>query len=191
MADIILIVIIAFFAYMGAKRGLIKTLFGAVSTLISLVLSMLLYRPVSELLYNSTFGDSIKEFAGKLLAERMEQTAQLFLLDKAVETTAVLVMNVISFVIVIVAVKLIVIILANVLNIASKLPVIKQANKLFGMVAGALSGILVCYIIIGIVAALGGEENLSALQESIKNSVLAVNMYDNNLIKDVLSGFIK
>lgn len=191
MADIILIVIIAFFAYMGAKHGLIKTLFGAVSTLISLVLSMLLYRPVSELLYNSTFGNSIKEFAGKLLAERMEQTAQLFLLDKAVETTAVLVMNVISFVIVIVAVKLIVIILANVLNIASKLPVIKQANKLFGMVAGALSGILVCYIIIGIVAALGGEENVSALQESIKSSFLAVNMYNNNLIKDVLSGFIK
>ena len=152
---------------------------------------MLLYRPVSELLYNSTLGDSIKEFAGKLLAEKMEQTAQLFLLDKAVETTSVLVMNVISFVIVIVAVKLIVIILANVLNIASKLPVIKQANKLFGMAAGGLSGILVCYIIIGIIAALSGEENLSALQESIKNSVLAVNMYDNNLIKDVLSGFIK
>jgi hypothetical protein len=38
---------------------------------------------------------------------------------------------------------------------------------------------------------LGGEENVSALQESIKSSFLAVNMYNNNLIKDVLSGFMK
>ena len=61
----------------------------------------------------------------------------------------------------------------------------KEALKTFK------TGFIPYVIIIGIVAALGGEENVSALQESIKSSFLAVNMYNNNLIKDVLSGFMK
>lgn len=189
MADIVLIVTVAFFTYWGAKRGLIKTLVGTVSTLISLVLSVLLYRPVSQALYNSSAGDSVREFVTGFLAEKMHNGIQPFMLDGAVETATSLVINVISFVLVIIAVKLIVIILANILNIAAKLPVIKQANKLLGMAAGALSGILACYIIAGVIAALDAEGSISLVQESIKNSYLVINMYDNNFIADILSGF--
>ena len=53
MADIILILIIAIFAYSGARRGLVKTIFGVASTLLSLVLSIMLYNPVSRMIYNS------------------------------------------------------------------------------------------------------------------------------------------
>lgn len=191
MADIILILIVAFFTYMGAKRGLVKTLVGAVSTLISLMLSMLLYQPVSQMLYNSSLGDGIRKFVEEFLTKKLNSGVGLFMLEQAIETSTVLVMNVISFISVILAVKLIVIIFANILNITAKLPIIKQANKLLGMAAGALSGILVCYIIIGIIAALGAEGNISLMQESIKNSYFAINMYDNNFIANILSGFTR
>ena len=189
MADIILIIFIALFAAAGAKKGLIKTLFGAVSTVISIILSMVFYKPVSEILYKSLAGDLIRNSVSEIIKEKIQAGQQLPVFEQSVETLTSLVVNAISFVIVVLAVKLLIIVLSNVLNIVSKLPVIKQANKLLGMAAGVLSGIIVCYIVIGVIATLGAEGNVKILQESIQNSYLAVNLYENNMIAEVLSNF--
>lgn len=191
MADIILIIFIALFAAAGAKKGLIKTLFGAVSTIISIVLSMAFYNPVSEILIKSSAGDLIRNSVSEIIKEKIQAGQQLPVFEQSVETLTALVINAISFVIVILAVKMLIMIASNVLNIVSKFPVIKQANKLLGMAAGVLSGILVCYIVIGVIATPGAEGNVKILQESIENSYLAVNLYENNMIAKVLSDFTK
>lgn len=188
MADIILIIIIAFFALLGAKKGLVKTLFGAVSTVISIVLSMILYKPVSGMLYDSATGDSIRTGVAEFIKEKMQTGENFPLFEQSVETLTSLVINAISFIVVVLAVKVLIIVISNVLNIATKLPVIKQANKLLGMAAGVLSGIIVCYIIIGVIATLSAEGNVRLMQEGIQNSYLAISFYDNNLIAEVLSG---
>ena len=191
MADIALVLIIALFMILGSKKGLIRTLVGAASTLVSLVLSMLLYRPVSQALYNSSFGDSVRAYVHELLTKNVHGGAQMLINDAAVEAAAILIMNVISFVAVILIVKIIVMLFASIANITAKLPVLKQANSLLGMAAGALSGIIVCYIAIGVIAALGGNEALSAAAESIEKSYLAINLYNGNIVADILSGLIK
>lgn len=190
MADIALVLIIALFMLWGSKRGLIRTLVGAASTLLSLILSMVLYRPVSQFLYSSSVGDSVRAYVNELLTKNAGGNAQLLINDALVEAASMVVMNVISFGAVIIIVKIAVTLLACVANITAKLPVLKQANSLLGMAAGALSGILVCYIMIGTIAALGGNEALSGAAQSIEKSYLAINLYENNIVAEVLSGFI-
>lgn len=190
MADIALVLIIALFMLWGSKRGLIRTLVGAASTLLSLILSMVLYRPVSQFLYSSSVGDSVRAYVNELLVKNASGNAQLLINDALVETASMVVMNVISFGAVIIIVKIAVTLLACVANITAKLPVLKQANSLLGMAAGALSGILVCYIMIGTIAALGGNEALSGAAQSIEKSYLAINLYEDNIVAEVLSGFI-
>lgn len=190
MADIIVLLVVAVFAIIGARRGLIKTLVGAASTLISLILSMLLYKPVSEMLYNSTFGDAVKVQVEVWMTEQMGNAA-LLLQQQAVETAAMLLINVISFIVVILVVKIAVILIAKIANLTAKLPIIKQANSLLGMVAGAAGGLLVCYIVIGIIAALGSDVSFSAAIESVQKSILAIKLYEGNIITKFLSDFIK
>ncbi len=191
MADIIFIAILIIFAYLGAKKGLVKTLVGIASTVLSVILSMLLYNPVSKILYESSFGDSVKESVREFLAGKAEGAAKLLITDAAVETASVLVMNIISFVVVIIASKVLIILLSKILNIAAKFPVIKQANRLLGMLAGIISGILVCYIAIGIIMTLSPEGNVLAIKENIENSYLAVKLYDKNIIYGILWSLLK
>lgn len=190
MADIILIAILIIFARLGAKRGLIKTLMGAVSTLLSLVLTALIYNPFSQMLYNSPVGEYVRGFVKRLFEEKTQNGIIIPLLDKAIETASMLIINIISFIIIIIAVKLILTFLSRFLNIAAKLPVIKQLNSLLGMFAGAVSGILICYIIVGIIGTLNGEGNISVLKESIENSYIAIKMYEDNFVSNLILSYL-
>ena len=191
MADIILIAVLVIFAAMGAKKGLISTLVGVASTVLSLLLSLMLYNPVSKALFESQFGVNVKEFVHEMLLKNAEGAAKLLVTDATVEAASMLVMNVISFVAVILISKIAIMIVSHVLNFAAKLPVIKQANKLLGMVAGVLSGLLVCYIALGVIKALSPDGTALLLKDSIENSILAFQMYSDNIVFDALSSFMK
>ncbi|MBQ3023102.1 MAG: CvpA family protein [Clostridia bacterium] len=187
MADIVLILILALFAYRGGKKGFVKTLLGIVSTLISLIFSMILYNPISKFLYMSSFGNGVKDYVYEFLVKNTESTSQLLENDVAVESASMLVMNVISFIIVIILAKIFTIILANILNITAKFPIIKQANKLLGMIAGFFSGLLICYIACGVLKTFSAD----FIKESILNSLVAIKLYENNIVFSMLSNFVK
>ena len=187
MTDIILILILIVFLYSGWKRGLVKTLLELASTLISLVLSMIFYNPISKFINESPLGEFVRENVYKILTEQGEQ---LLKTDAAVENASVAVINTISFIIIIILAKILVTVLSEVLNIAAKFPVIKQANKLLGATIGLVSGLLTCYIVIGVLKNLSANAAVSQIIESIKNSAFAVKFYDNNFVSDMLSKYL-
>ena len=57
--------------------------------------------------------------------------------------------------------------------------------------AGLVGGILVCYVAVGVIASLNVSENISILKDGIENSMFAFMLYENNMIAEVLSGFLK
>lgn len=190
MADIILIIIIAFFAYKGAKRGFARTLVGVLSTFLSLIIGMLIYRPVSIWLYNSAFSDVVREYIGTFFEKNVQGGLSLIINSQSnIEALTILSINAISFIMVILLSKIIVSFLARIINIAAHLPVIREANALLGMAIGILSGLLVSYIIVGIVPLLGGQSQ--SVLETIENSFITSILYDNNLITNVLTAFVK
>lgn len=186
MADIILIAVIALFSYIGAKRGLIRTLVGILSTAVSLFVSMALYRPVAMALSNSPVGDYVREYITKLAAEKTGDMLSI-IGNSAIEAPTMLVINIISFAVVVVLTKVIISLVAGIMNVASKLPIIRQANALLGFSAGVISGLLVCYIAIGIIGAFETEESIIAAAQAIKDSLIASSLYEGNIIKEFLS----
>ena len=135
-------------------------------------------------------GELVKEYVRRFLEQNTDGVTKLLVNEAAVENASLLVMNIISFVVVILASKLVIALLVKILNIVSKLPVIKQANKLLGMVAGICSGLLVCYIAAGIIMMLSPEGGALPIKESLETSRLAVKLCDKNIIYDLLKNLI-
>jgi len=190
MADLILICFIALFAFIGMKRGFIKTIVGLLSTLISLALTLLAYPVVSDLLHKLGVGKAITEIILGVISKNEQMDLSLGIMEKTAEASSVVVVNVISFIAVIILTKFVLTLLIKSLNIITKLPVIKQANALLGMVAGLLSGILISYTLIGVLAALNDNNVILAIKEHLDSSLIAVLMYRDNAITEVLSKFI-
>lgn len=190
MADLILICFIALFAFMGMKRGFIRTIVGLASTLISLSLTLLAYPVVSDFLHKLGVGESITEIIFDVISKNEQTNLGLGIMEKTAEASSVVVVNVISFIAVIILAKFVLTLLIKSLNIITKLPVIKQANALLGMVVGFLSGILISYTLIGVLAALNDNNVIWVVKEHLDSSLLAVLMYRDNAITEVLSKFI-
>lgn len=190
MADIILIIIIAFFAYRGAKRGFARTFVGVLSTFFSLIIGMIIYRPVSLWLYNSEFSDIVREYISGFFEKNVQGGLSLIINSQSnIEALTILSINAISFVMVILLSKIVVSFVARIINVTARLPVIKQANALLGMALGTVSGLLICYVIIGIVPLFGGQSQ--SVLSMIEKSFIASVLYDNNLITNVLTAFVK
>ncbi len=190
MADLILICFIALFAFTGMKRGFIKTIVGLASTLISLALTLLAYPVVSDLLHKLGVGEAITEIILGVIAKKEQVNLGLGIMETTAEASSVVVVNVISFIAVIILTKFVLTLLIKSLNIITKLPVIKQANALLGLVVGVFSGILISYTLIGVLAALNDNNVILVVKQHLDSSLIAVLMYRDNAITQVLSKFI-
>ena len=190
MADIILVAIIAVFALRNAKRGFARSVVGMISTVLSIVVGALLYESVSGIIYSSPIGEVVKKGIESFLAENTSGIVSgLINTQGGIDILTILSVNAISFVAVIILSKIIVSFIAGAVNMASRLPVIKQANSLLGMAVGIISGCIFCYIAAGVLAAMGA--NFPSLVKMIENSKVAIIFYENNLITSILSAFIK
>lgn len=186
MIDIIFVAIIILTAYIGAKRGLIRTLMGIFATAISAVLSMLLYRPVALILSDSGVGDTVRTYIEKIISENAGNI-NASMIQSTVEASSQLVIDAISFAAVILLSKIIISVVARAMNIVAKFPLIRQANSLLGLVVGVISGVLICYIAVGIVGAAAQYETAENIVRAIENSNIALYFYQNNVITDILS----
>lgn len=184
MADLIFILVVTVFAVLGLKRGFIKTVLGLASTIISLILTALLYPPIANFVYDTGLGDSFAESFAELASGKMDNE---IIIDAAATTASTVCINVISFLIVIIAIKILLSLLLKSLDLVSKLPVIKQANSALGLCVGIISGLLLSYIAIGVISSLSYNGFLDASwNENFKNSIFVSLFYDENIVKNLL-----
>ena len=117
MADIIIVLIVVIAAYIGSKRGLMRSLVGIASTFASLFFGVLLYHPVSDYLSKSQFGEKITESVAKYfesnspLGEQHGIFATLMgetMADGASKVASMLLISAISFVLVAISSKFII-----------------------------------------------------------------------------------
>ena len=189
MADLVLIITLAIFTLWGMKKGFISTLLGFASTIISFVLTSVVYKPVALVLYASPLGEIAKSVVEKSLAENVKG-GELLANTAAVESGAMLIINAITFILIIVLVKVLVSLLVSVAKFASKLPIIKQANSLLGGIIGLISGAFITYIVIGVLIALGDSGTWTLAAESIRESSLASFFASENLVSELVNSVL-
>ena len=196
--DIIALAIILFSVIMGVKKGLIKTLFGTLSVILAIFLTIGTMDVAFSYVKETDFGKSIYEKTAISLTQNVEIEENNFLMQlidvntiletaEDVEKSISLALGdvllkalfaVLLFLLFFILIKL----LSKILDAIAKLPVLRTVNKL----GGALSGLLTAYIVLilyGCALIILSSSALGvSIAEQLETSKIASWFYLNNPI---------
>lgn len=199
LADAGLLIFVGVFAYFGWKNGLLKMGFQFLSFGLSIILSWIFYPHLAEYIkgtaiYGSVLNKvSLVNAAGEggknapnAFAELLEDsTAQMSQVISGY--LADIVINIIAFVLMIIAVKIVILIISKILNLFSKLPVLGFFNRLAGVALGFMEGFLVASVILAVIYIFVPTQNNDVIGYYIEESTVTKALYYNNpLIKIAL-----
>jgi len=196
LIDLIVISIIALFTFIGYKKGLIKVAFGLVSFILAIIISVLLYKPVSGFIINYTSLDDIIETT---ISERLsssdttdEETNNIisnYYSNIKNSTTAVVadgisktIINVGCMIIVFIISKIVLLFFKFTGDLIAKLPLIKQVNHIGGFIYGLLKGFIIVYLLLAIIAIVSPVIDINNFINIINSSIITNIMYNNNII---------
>ena len=187
--DIILIAIILLSSFLGYKKGLVKLGAKLFAGLIAIIITIVIYKPVSEMIINNTSLDekiqsTIIQNATNIINENQQTqnsiTNQLEnnILPQQAEDIAKNVVRVITAVVLFIGVKIILSIIISLLDFVASLPILKEFNEMGGIVYGLVRGILivgVCILLLGAYTKVNPENTLNS---EVQNSHLTKIIYE-------------
>ena len=191
--DISILLFVSIATFIGYKLGLIKVAFGIVSFIIAILISLLLYRPISSVITNHTpIPEKIEtQIESRLISENKENTsfvdnyynnaknASAKMIAKNITSTII---NIGSALIVFLLVRIILLFLRFSTDLIAKLPLIKQCNQVGGFLYGIIAGFVLIYLFFTIISMLSPLIDLSAFLKIINSSIIGNIMYNNNII---------
>ncbi len=200
--DLIVILIIALFTFIGYKQGLIKSAIKIASFFIAIIIALVLYKPVSTLIINNTtIDDKIENtIIEKITPEGMKpedeasqatKIPQGFIVEAnnsikdIANTTTIKIIEVCTVLVLYIIARIALKFVAALGDLIAKIPILKQFNKLGGTIFGLIKGLLIVYVILAVVYLISPllKENTS---NKIEKSMLTKNMYNNNLITKII-----
>ena len=204
--DLILIGIIILFTFLGYYRGLIKVGIKILGFVISLVVALVLYTPISnyiientnvekdlesiiqQRLYNSEQSgdnqeqtDNIIENLGKYIDDYTDDVKENSS-EYIAETLSIMVVRIGTWIGLFLVTRVLMIFLKIFGSIVEKIPIIKQFNKLGGTIYGVFEGILIIYISLAIISFISPMMESTHMVDKINDSYICKSMYDNNII---------
>ena len=196
LIDLIIIAIIALFAFIGYKRGLIKVAFGLVSFILAILISVMLYKPISNFIINYTeLDDNLESIIETRLSSSdtsSEETNNIIsnYYTNIKNASTLVIADGISKTIVNLCCVIIVFIISNTIllffrfsgDLIAKLPLIKQINNAGGFIYGLLKGFVIIYILLALIAILSPIIDINELITMINNSIITNIMYNNNIL---------
>lgn len=143
----------------------------------------------------SESGDKISENSGEVYIQNLPQTivdltginevkenAKTVVIKKIVD----FIVKLLSILIVYIVAKIVLSIVVLVLDSIACLPVLKQFNELLGLGLGAVLGIIQVYSLCAILMLISSMPIASGITNVINDSLFAHNLYNNNLILEIL-----
>ena len=210
--DLVLIGIVLLSTFLGYKKGLIGVAFKIVSFVIAVVITLILFIPVSNFIIDNTDWDEKLETAivTTLSNSNIEESKELkeeetnlpnvavnYINSTIKDTIATTQNNVVGAVsrdlavnIIKIGTMVVLFIIARIALLFAKaimegiaeLPIIKQFNEAGGILYGILRGILVIYLLLLIVSLIVPVLNNQAILEVIEKTILCKFMYNNNIL---------
>ena len=199
--DLIVILVIALFTFIGYKQGLIKVAIKIASFFIAIIIALVLFKPVSTLVINNTTIDDKIENAiiEKITPEGMKpedkvetQNLPSGIIKNAndsikniAETLTTKLIEICTILILYIVARIVLKFIAALATLIEKIPILKQFNKLGGTVYGLVKGVLIVYVILSIIYLASPllKENTS---KKIEEARLTKMMYNNNIITKIM-----
>ena len=199
--DLIVILVIALFTFIGYKQGLIKVAIKIASFFIAIIIALVLFKPVSTLVINNTSIDDKIENAiiEKITPEGMKPEDKVETqnlpsgiikntndsIKNIAETLTTKLIEICTILILYIVARIVLKFIAALATLIEKIPILKQFNKLGGTVYGLVKGVLIVYVILAIIYLASPllKENTS---KKIEEARLTKMMYNNNIITKIM-----
>lgn len=199
--DLIVILVIALFTFIGYKQGLIKVAIKIASFFIAIIIALVLFKPVSTLVINNTTIDDKIENAiiEKITPEGMKPEDKVEAqnlpsgiikntndsIKSIAETLTTKLIELCTILILYIVARIVLKFIAALATLIEKIPILKQFNKLGGTVYGLVKGVLIVYVVLAIIYLASPllKENTS---KKIEEARLTKMMYNNNIITKIM-----
>lgn len=205
--DIILVVILAGSIFLGYKKGLVKVAVSLFALIISLVVTLVFYRPISNVIINNTdWDEKIEQVIIENTTKKIEETdqngniledAQKYIDNAVAEgqnnvveniapVIAERVISIGTMIVLFIATRLLLILLTLVSNVITNLPIIKQFNELGGLIYGLIRGLVVIYALLAIAFFIVSMSSNTSITNAIDSSFITKFMYSHNILLNII-----
>lgn len=207
--DIIIVAIIALNVYFCYKKGLVNLAVGMVAFLAAIILSLVFYKPVSNLVIENTQFDenienaiiekfsmevpegaeaeyvSVWSYLEKYIGEAVGETQNEIVADTA-ETLAVKVINVCSIIAIYLVARVALFALTFVADAITSLPILKQLDDVGGIIYGLVKALIIIYVVLAIVFFIVGVTANETISTAIESSFITKFFYNNNVLLNLV-----
>ena len=206
--DIILVAIIALNVFICYRKGLVKLAVGLIAVIVAIIVSVVLYKPVSNIIIENTEIDEnientvIENFSAetdeqedtdngfmkymeKYVNDSINKTRNQIVLE-ASNVIATKVINICVFLGIFIIARIVLILLTFIADIIMSLPILKQFNKAGGIIYGLIKALLIIYVILAIIFFIIYVSGNTTLSNAISSSYITKFFYNNNLLLNLI-----
>ena len=215
IVDLIIILIFAIFIFLGYKRGLTGSILKILSFIIALVISFILFKPVSNFIINNTLIDEkIEESIVKIVEKDADEEGKIeeentdlpqsmvnyinksvqnaaneakkTVVENAAKDITIAIVNIGSAIIVFIIARIVLFFIKQLAEFITELPIIKQIDKTGGIIYGIFESLLIIFIIFAIFTLISPLIEGSGILTIINKSVIGGFLYNNNLLLKII-----
>lgn len=206
--DLIIVAVIAICIIIGYVRGLTGCLIKILSFVLSLVIAFILFVPVSNfVIENTQIDENLEKSIREMLisdnksseeemptamsdyinkrAEEIVDNAKEEVVNATARDISQTIVKAGTWIALFIVARIALIFLKLITSLISKLPVIKQCDKLGGIIYGVLEGLLITYFALAVISFITPITNKN-LSENINKSYLGSQMYNHNLLLKII-----
>ena len=201
--DIILLAILALTTFVGYKRGLVKVIFKVLAFFLAIIITIILYRPITNLVINNTqLDEKITDIIIENGTVENDNSEQPNSIDKYIENTknnlqndivnsaaGTVAINLVSIVVMIalfIVVRIALIFVGFFADSLAELPIVKQFDKTGGTIYGILQGIVIILVVLTIMYFISSTVKDSNIISVVDTSYVTKFIYYNNPILKII-----
>lgn len=209
IVDLVIVAIMAICIIIGYVRGLTGSLIKILSFVLSIIIASILFIPVSNLIIDNTeidenietsirnmiidqeteneeenMPDTITNYIGQKI-EQASDDAKETIVDSTARDVTLTIVKAGTWILLFIIARILLIFLRFITSLIAKLPVIKQFDKLGGIIYGILEGLIIIYLALAIISFISpmiSSDFTNAIDESFIGSM----MYNNNLLLKII-----
>ena len=215
IVDLAIVLIFALCIFLGYKKGLAGCLINLLSFFIALAISIILFKPVSAIVTSTTQVDENLQTSIVSIFEKDEENTENkeekkeenkspimeYLADKAEEATeekkhevvtntakdiSIKIIDALCFIAIFILVRIILLFVKALADLITKLPIIKQCDKIGGVVYGVLEAFIIVFIALALITFISAVLNQYAVQELVNQSYIGSILNSNNILLKII-----
>lgn len=201
--DLVIVAIIIGNVYFCYKKGLVNLAVGLIAVVAAIILSVIFYKPVTNLIIeNTAFDESIENTLKETFGEQVRFMGLASYLETEVENIAngtqneagyvvasvmaEKTINLVVFIVIFTAVRVALFALTFVADAITSLPILKQLDDVGGILYGLIKALLIIYVVLAVVSVIVSFTANTTISDAITSSYVTKFFYNNNLILNIL-----